>query len=62
MGSTAVKAAYIADNPLFPGVRWLRIELSLSVAMIRCYRYISNKSEETSIAVGEIVVNVEKRP
>ena len=30
----AGKKAHIADNPLLPGVRWLRIELSLSVAMM----------------------------
>ena len=30
MGETA----YIADSPLLLGVRWLRMELSLSVAMI----------------------------
>ncbi len=28
------RAAYIADSPLLLGVRWLRIELSLSVAMM----------------------------
>ena len=28
------KAAYIADSPLLLGLRWLRMELSLSVAMI----------------------------
>ena len=27
------RAAYIAESPLLPGVRWLRIELSRSVAM-----------------------------
>lgn len=30
----AGKAAYIADSPLLLDVRWLRMELSLSVAMI----------------------------
>ena len=30
----AGKKAHIADNPLLPGVRWLRIELNRSVAMI----------------------------
>ena len=30
----AGKKAYIADNPLLPGVRWLRIELSRSEAMM----------------------------
>ena len=36
-GSGRGKAAYIADSPLLLGVRWLRMELSLSVAMIyRC--------------------------
>ena len=33
MGSRAGKATYIAESPLLPGVRWLRIELSRSVAM-----------------------------
>ena len=28
------KATYIADSPLLLGLRWLRMELSLSVAMI----------------------------
>ena len=28
------QAAYIADSPVLLGLRWLRIELSLSVAMI----------------------------
>ena len=28
------KAAYIADSPLLLGLRWLRMELSLSVAMM----------------------------
>ena len=28
------QAAYIADSPLLLGLRWLRMELSLSVAMI----------------------------
>lgn len=26
--------AYIADNPLLLGLRWLRMELSLSVAIV----------------------------
>lgn len=30
----AGKKAYMVDNPLLPGVRWLRIELSRSVAMV----------------------------
>ena len=30
----AGKKTHIADNPLLPGVRWLRIELSRSVAMV----------------------------
>ena len=28
------RKAYIADNPLLPGVRWLRIEFSRSEAMM----------------------------
>ena len=32
------RAAYIADSPLLLGVRWLRIELSLSVAMMYDWR------------------------
>ena len=30
----AGKKAHIADNPLLPGVRWLKIELSRSVAIV----------------------------
>ena len=30
----AGKVTYIAESPLLLGVRWLRMELSLSVAMI----------------------------
>lgn len=33
-GGKGGKKAHIADKPLLPGVRWLRIELSRSVAMM----------------------------
>ena len=33
-GVKAGRKAYIADNPLLPGVRWLRIELNRSEAMM----------------------------
>lgn len=42
------QAAYIADNPLLLGVRWLRMELSLSVAMI--YGYDTRRA--TKVVMG----------
>lgn len=41
MGSRAGKAAYIAESPLLPGVRWLRNELSRSVAI-----FVNERDEE----------------
>ena len=45
------KAAYIADSPLLLGLRWLRIELSLSVAMMDECR--SNQKTGDGINVKE---------
>ena len=48
----AGKAAYIADSPLLLGLRWLRMELSLSVAMIE---------ERQSVRVTGEGMNVEEK-
>ena len=34
----AGKATYMADKPLLPGVRWFRIELSLSAAIMNAFK------------------------
>ncbi len=45
----AGEAAYIVDSPLLLGVRWLRMELSLSVAIFTDYTRREATNDGTSV-------------
>lgn len=62
MGVKAGKAAYMADSPLLPGVRWLRMELSLSLAIISSMKGNTGQvSRRRSYKLRRRPENVEKR-
>ena len=48
-GTRGGEAAYIVDSPLLLGVRWLRMELSLSVAIFKKYTRRGAADDGTSV-------------
>ncbi len=42
-------ATYIAESPLLAGVRWLRIEFNLSVAILNSLLLEKGKSAQSSV-------------
>lgn len=58
LGMTVRKTTYMADNPLLLGVRWLRMELSLSVAIVESSANLVNRCERMA---RNAVVKGEKR-